>query len=168
MFQIWVSGRIRPGYTQTPVCLCFSDEENTHQRQAALTAPQRKRSIKQQVRLFTAALPKTWLRLHCRSFVEEDKRAAPAEIPQPCNRNHVYDFHNIERKRKCSGHFWLYNLKKMEGGGDVISHVNMSKPLGLFSVFKPFFANSKNKTRQVSSPIWKSNIYHIWCLFFFL
>lgn len=44
--------------------------------------------------------PKTWLRLHCRSFVEEDKRSAPTEIPESCNRNHVYDLLNIEKRKK--------------------------------------------------------------------
>lgn len=123
---------------------CVSLMRRTHTSARQLSQRRRGRGVSNN-RFVCSLRPfqKTWLRLHCRSFVEEDKRAAPAEIPQPCNRNHVYDFHNIERKRKCSGHFWLYNLKKMEGGGDVISHVNMSKPLGLFSVFKPFFANSK-------------------------
>lgn len=34
--------------------------------------------------IFQQRPSKTWPPPHCRSFVEEDKRSAPIEIPQPC------------------------------------------------------------------------------------
>lgn len=41
--------------------------------------------------------------------------------------------------------FLIIEFEKKWKGGGVISHVNMSKPLSLFSVFKPFLQTAKIK-----------------------
>lgn len=77
--------------------------------------------------------PKTWPPLHCRSFVEEDKRSAPVEIPQPCERDHVYDHHNVERGKPVQP---ISDDKRWK----ISSPVNMketSRPIGKPSWIKP-------------------------------
>lgn len=110
MWIWWLSGKIHPGHTHTHINTCSFDLENQDQSQPALTIVQRKRSIKQQVH-FLLRPSKTWPPSHCRSFVEEDKRSAPAEIPQPCERSHVCAHYDAERLNNL-GHFSLENVKK--------------------------------------------------------
>lgn len=40
---------------------------------------------------------KTWPPSHCRSFVEEDKRSTPTEIPQPREISHIHDWCEIKQ-----------------------------------------------------------------------
>ena len=61
---------------------CSSVWRNRDRSQPDLTIAERKKSIKQQVH-FSAEAFKNMAASHCRSFVGEDKKSAPAEIPQP-------------------------------------------------------------------------------------
>lgn len=82
-----------PGHTNTQTHehtythTCSSVWENRDRSQPDHTIVQRKKSIKQLVHFSAEAFKNP--SSHCRSFVGEDKKSAPIEIPQSCERGHV-------------------------------------------------------------------------------
>lgn len=70
---------------------------------------------------------KTWPPSHCRSFVEEDKRSAPTEIPQPREISHVHDWCEIKQ----------LNFTLANADGKAVSTWGNS-----LSLFQSLFANT--------------------------